>query len=132
MNNSSPMINQSQLAASYTSGPYAIAGHGGHHLSLHLVYNDSPGTTTLAGALTLEVSNDPRASPMVQAGDPGRYAQAAWEDITASLTGTFSLASGAGGEVYSIEGCSFSYIRAVFTYSSGTGNVKLYLTSLDG
>jgi hypothetical protein len=82
------------------------------------------GTHTLAGTITIEASNDPRAMPT----HPDT-ANADWDDITALLSpGPTAITSGAGDSTLIINNTRFEFIRLVFTKSSGTGGLRIHFS----
>lgn len=77
-------------------------------------------TGTLVGAWTIQASNDfsdnTAFNALVNAGT--------WVDVTALFTAPGAVASSPSTKFTQMVGCAFRALRAVFTASSGAGNIS--------
>jgi|WetSurMetagenome_2_1015567.scaffolds.fasta_scaffold804487_1 hypothetical protein len=108
--NNSSFLNQlssSSLGASMTSGALRIRDAVG--LAIYLKWTGA-GTD---GTFKIQVSNDPQDT-LSNFDTPSN-----WID----LPGSNWVASGAGDNMWSIKDTFFSFVRVVFTRSSGTGTI---------
>lgn len=74
-------------------------------------------TGTVAGSLKLQASND---VINIQS-DPDGSGVTNWTDIT----GSTQAISGAGNGIYNVSSSIYKWLRAVYTSSSGTGNMTI-------
>jgi hypothetical protein len=93
-------------------GPDAVSG-----VTFHNVW-----TGTLAGAIKIEASSDPRALQI----HPD-HSNADWFDITTQIVPTDPTTSG-GSDLVQISDIRFEFIRLTFTSSAGAGDFKTYFS----
>jgi len=82
------------------------------HIGVQFIFTGTP-----TGTFTIECSND--------YGENG--SSATWEPITTSPA-TISASGSAGDHLISLNSIPFGWLRAVYTFSSGTGTLNCYIT----
>lgn len=110
------------VGAGFTSAPFSVS-----NLDAFSVQCSTPTGSTLVGSVALQVSDDQSGNELDKI--PGVLLQnwvtlSFWDVAAGAQAVTKAIATGAGSVMLAERNCSYRWARLVFTFTSGTGNLK--------